>query len=50
MDTARGYTGQYSDTLTGLDYDVLRYYDLVAGVFLLADEKEGKAQCAAIQK
>src|SRR5487761_1156383 len=44
MGTARGYTGQYSDPLTGLDYDVARYYDPVAGVFLSADTKEGNAQ------
>jgi len=41
MGTARGYTGQYSDPLTGLDYYVSRYYDPVAGVFLSADVKEG---------
>jgi len=44
MGTARGYTGQYSDPLTGLDYYVSRYYDPVAGVFLSADTKEGNAQ------
>jgi RHS repeat-associated protein len=44
MGTARGYTGQYSDPLTGLDYSVSRYYDPVAGVFLSADTKEGNAQ------
>jgi len=44
MGTARGYTGQYSDPLTGLDYYVSRYYDPVAGVFLSADVKEGNAQ------
>jgi len=43
MDTARGYTGQYADTLTGLDYYVSRYYDPVAGIFLSADVKEGNA-------
>jgi len=43
MGTARGYTGQYSDLLTGLDYYVSRYYDPVAGVFLSADTKEGNA-------
>jgi len=43
MDTARGYTGQYADALTGLDYYVSRYYDPVAGVFLSADVKEGNA-------
>jgi RHS repeat-associated protein len=41
MDTARGYTGQYADTLTGLDYYVSRYYDPVAGIFLSADAVEG---------
>ncbi|MGB8347203.1 MAG: RHS repeat-associated core domain-containing protein [Ktedonobacteraceae bacterium] len=44
MGTARGYTGQYSDPLTGLDYYVSRYYDPVAGIFLSADTKEGNAQ------
>jgi RHS repeat-associated protein len=44
MGTAKGYTGQYSDSLTGLDYYVTRYYDPVAGVFLSADDKEGNAQ------
>ena len=44
MGTAKGYTGQYSDPLTGLDYDVSRYYDPVAGIFLSADTKEGNAQ------
>jgi len=44
MDTAKGYTGQYADTLTGLDYYVSRYYDPVAGIFLSADMKEGNTQ------
>jgi RHS repeat-associated protein len=44
MDTAKGYTGQYADTLTGLDYYVSRYYDPVVGIFLSADDKEGNAQ------
>ena len=44
MGTAKGYTGQYSDPLTGLDYYVSRYYDPVAGIFLSADTKEGNAQ------
>jgi RHS repeat-associated protein len=43
MDTARGYTGQYADTLTGLDYYISRYYDPVAGIFLSPDAKEGNA-------
>jgi len=41
MDTAKGYTGQYADTLTGLDYYISRYYDPVVGVFLSADVKGG---------
>jgi RHS repeat-associated protein len=44
MDTAKGYTGQYADTLTGLDYYVSRYYDPVVSIFLSADDKEGNAQ------
>ncbi len=37
LNTARGFTGQYNDTLTGLDYFNARYYDPVVGVFLSAD-------------
>ena len=44
MGTTKGYTGQYSDPLTGLDYYISRYYDPVAGIFLSADVKEGNAQ------
>jgi len=44
MDTAKGYTGHYADILTGLDYDVSRYYDPVVGIFLSADTKQGNAQ------
>jgi len=44
MDKARGYTSQYADTFTGLDYYVSRCYDPVAGVFPSADENEGNAQ------
>jgi RHS repeat-associated protein len=44
MGTARGYTGQYSDPLTRLDYYVSRYYDPVAGIFLSADTKQGNVQ------
>jgi RHS repeat-associated protein len=42
--TAKGFTGQYSDALTGLDYYNARYYDPVAGVFLSADVKQGNRQ------
>ncbi len=37
VDTAKGFTGQYSDDLTGLDYYMARYYDPVIGRFLSAD-------------
>ncbi len=40
IDIAKGFTGQYSDDLTGLDYYVARYYDPVIGRFLSADTKE----------
>lgn len=43
MDSMKGYTGQYGDTLTGLDYYVARSYDPVVGVFLSADVKQGNA-------
>ena len=32
--TPKGFTGQYNDTLTGLDYYNARYYDQVVGVTL----------------
>jgi len=35
--TTKGFTGQYADAVTGLDYYNARYYDPVAGVFLSAD-------------
>lgn len=37
VDSAKGFTGQYGDDLTGLDYYVARYYDPVIGRFLSAD-------------
>jgi RHS repeat-associated protein len=42
--TSKGFTGQYSDAVTGLDYYVSRYYDPVSGLFLSADRAEGNAQ------
>ncbi len=42
--TTKGFTGQYNDPLTGLDYYNARYYDPVAGVFLSADTVEGNLQ------
>ncbi len=44
INTAKGFTGQYNDSLTGLDYYGSRYYDQVAGVFLSADVKQGNMQ------
>jgi RHS repeat-associated protein len=41
INTAKGFTGQYTDSLTGLDYYQSRYYDQVAGVFLSADVVQG---------
>jgi RHS repeat-associated protein len=38
--TAKGYTGQYADDLSGLDYYVARYYDPVSGRFLSADTQQ----------
>ena len=44
INTAKGFTGQYNDSLTGLDYYNARYYDPVAGVFLSADTVQGNMQ------
>jgi len=41
--TSRGFTGQYNDSVTGLDYYGARYYDPAAGVFLAADSVQGNA-------
>src|SRR6266571_4191401 len=41
MGTSKGFTGQYNDSLTGLDYYNARYYDPKVGVFLSADTVEG---------
>src|SRR5258708_3726198 len=41
INTAKGFTGQYNDALTGLDYYNARYYDPVVGVFLSADPVQG---------
>jgi RHS repeat-associated protein len=37
MPTARGFTGQYADAATGLDYYGARYYDPAVGQFAQAD-------------
>ncbi len=39
-----GFTGQHSDSVTGLDYYAARYYDPVVGQFLSADVVQGNAQ------
>ena len=44
INTAKGYTGQYTDSVSGLDYYGSRYYDQVAGVFLSADTVHGNMQ------
>ncbi|MGH2496411.1 MAG: RHS repeat-associated core domain-containing protein [Ktedonobacteraceae bacterium] len=44
INTAKGFTGQYNDALTGLDYYGARYYDPVVGVFLSADTAQSNAQ------
>jgi RHS repeat-associated protein len=44
LNTAKGFTGQYNDALSGLDYYNARYYDPVVGVFLSADSVQGNPQ------
>ncbi len=44
LNTAKGFTSQYTDSLTGLDYFNARYYDPVVGVFLSADQAQGNLQ------
>jgi RHS repeat-associated protein len=44
MGTAKGFTGQYADDLTGFDYYVARYYDPVSARFLSADTVQGNMQ------
>ncbi len=39
--TSKGFTGQYNDWLTGLNYYGARYYDPVIGQFLSADVIQG---------
>jgi RHS repeat-associated protein len=43
MGTNKGFTGQYNDSLTGLDYYNARYYDPVDSVFLSADVAQGNS-------
>jgi RHS repeat-associated protein len=39
--TSIGFTGQQSDSVTGLDYYGARYYDELVGVFISADSVQG---------
>jgi RHS repeat-associated protein len=44
LPTSVGFTGQHADSVTGLDYDVARYYDPTIGQFLTPDSVQGNAQ------
>lgn len=44
LGTDKGYTGQFHDAVTGLDYYNARYYDPVMAQFLSADHVQGNAQ------
>lgn len=44
LGTEKGFTGQYADSLSGLDYYHARYYDPVVGRFASADIKQGNGQ------
>src|SRR5579885_1502584 len=44
LGTAKAFTGQEADALTGLYYYHARYYDPVVGMFLSADVKQGNQQ------
>lgn len=44
LPTSIGFTGQQTDSVTGLDYYNARYYDPTVGQFLSADTKQGNAQ------
>ncbi len=46
MGTTKGFTGQYNDAVTGLDYYNARYYDPVVGRFLSIDKVSGNMQGA----
>ncbi|MDQ2905104.1 MAG: polymorphic toxin-type HINT domain-containing protein [Chloroflexota bacterium] len=43
MTTSKGFTGQYTDVLTELDYYNARYYDPKVGLFLSADTVQGNS-------
>ncbi len=44
INTAKGYTDQVHDGVSGLDYYVARYYDPVMGMFLSVDTVQGNQQ------
>ncbi|HEU5376574.1 MAG TPA: RHS repeat-associated core domain-containing protein [Ktedonobacteraceae bacterium] len=44
LGTDKGYTGQFHDSVTGLDYYNARYYDPVVGMFVSPDSVQGNAQ------
>jgi RHS repeat-associated protein len=44
VETQKGFTGQISDPITGLDDYGARYYDPVVGRFVSAGSVPGKAQ------
>ncbi len=44
ISTSKGFTGQFTDFVAGLDYYGARYYDPVVGVFVSADTMQGNAQ------
>ncbi len=44
LGTGKGYTGQFADAVSGLDYYNARWYDPVMSQFLSADRVQGNAQ------
>jgi RHS repeat-associated protein len=44
LGTDKGYTGQFADSVTGLDYYNARWYDPVSGQFVSPDSVQGNAQ------
>ncbi len=44
LGTDKGYTGQFADSITGLDYYNARWYDPVSGRFVSPDSVQGNAQ------
>jgi RHS repeat-associated protein len=44
ISTSKGFTGQFTDFVAGLDYYGARFYDPVVGVFVSADVVQGNAQ------